>query len=305
MAPRCYPISRFVELTGGLVRDTLTELVWQQDGSGTRCSGSGNSTCRQGPPAALAEIEAHRRPLSGIDSHWPAQTGETRHSGESFATAAQSNLSRDVRANSPRGCVMRRHWQFTVVVVLVGWSACGSNTMSTGGEGGSLGSGGATGGGGAGGAVGAGGAPDAGAAGAGGMMMGMGGMMMDMGGSMMGAGGMMMGVGGSTGATCHAAGTLQVSNSGASAYVVDGASNPMLTLCRGSTYVFSVSAPGHPFYINTVQGTGTSNAYSSGVTGNGVAVGTLTFVVPADAPSTLFYNCSLHAAMTGMIHVVN
>jgi hypothetical protein len=123
-------------------------------------------------------------------------------------------------------------------------------------------------------------------------------------GGVTGTGGMSTGVGGTTGATCHAAGTLQVSNSGASAYVIDGTNNPMLTLCRGSTYVFSVNAAGHPFYINTVQGTGTANAYSNGVTGNGVTMGNLTFAVPSDAPSTLYYNCSLHAAMTGMIRIV-
>jgi hypothetical protein len=46
-APRCYPTSRFVDLTDGFVRDTLTNLVWQQDGAGTRtgCSGSGSLTC--------------------------------------------------------------------------------------------------------------------------------------------------------------------------------------------------------------------------------------------------------------------
>ena len=32
---RCYPNSRFVVLEGGLVRDTLTGLVWQQEGSST------------------------------------------------------------------------------------------------------------------------------------------------------------------------------------------------------------------------------------------------------------------------------
>jgi hypothetical protein len=143
-----------------------------------------------------------------------------------------------------------------------------------------------------------------GMAGAGGMMMGMGGSMMGMGGGP-GTGGMMMGMGGSTGASCRAAGTLQVSSSGATAYVIDGANNPMLDLCRGSTYVFSVKAAGHPFYINTVQGTGTANAYSNGVTGNGVTMGDLTFAVPRDAPDTLFYNCSIHSAMTGMIHILN
>jgi hypothetical protein len=32
-APRCYPTNRFVVLDGGLVRDTLTSLVWQQQAS--------------------------------------------------------------------------------------------------------------------------------------------------------------------------------------------------------------------------------------------------------------------------------
>jgi len=45
-APRCYPNNRFV-VTDGMVQDTLTQLLWQQDGSGTRagCSGDGNLTC--------------------------------------------------------------------------------------------------------------------------------------------------------------------------------------------------------------------------------------------------------------------
>jgi hypothetical protein len=113
------------------------------------------------------------------------------------------------------------------------------------------------------------------------------------------------GGGGSTGAACHAAGTLQVTSSGATAYVIDGASNPDLTLCRGSTYVFAVNTPGHPFYINSVQGTGTTNAWSEGVTGNGATGADVTFTVPADAPATLYYNCSIHAAMTGTLHIVN
>ena len=46
-ASRCYPNSRYTVLSGGMVQDTLTGLVWQQDGSGTRagCSGSVNPTC--------------------------------------------------------------------------------------------------------------------------------------------------------------------------------------------------------------------------------------------------------------------
>jgi len=183
--------------------------------------------------------------------------------------------------------------------------------MSTGGNavetGGTTGLGGMTG---TGGGIGTGGIHGTGGItmGLGGMMMGTGGMMMGSGG-LHGTGGMMMGTGGSSahdaGAACHAPGTLQVVNSGMTAYVIDGVANPTLTFCRGSTYVFAVNAPGHPFYIKTVQGTGTGNAYGTGVTGNGVTAGDLTFSVPSAAPDTLFYACSLHAAMSGTIHIVN
>jgi hypothetical protein len=148
-----------------------------------------------------------------------------------------------------------------------------------------------------------------GAHGTGGMMMGTGGMMMMGSGGAHGTGGMMMGTGGTLsqdgGVACHAMGTLQVVNSGMTAYLIDGVANPTLTFCRGNTYVFAVNAPGHPFYIKTVQSTGTMNAFTSGVSGNGATGGDLTFVVPSAAPDTLFYDCSIHAAMTGTIHIVN
>ena len=108
-----------------------------------------------------------------------------------------------------------------------------------------------------------------------------------------------------TTASCHAAGTLNVTNQGMTAYLIDGSANPALTLCRRNTYTFALNAPGHPFYINTVRGTGTANAYSTGVTGNGTETGNVTFVVDSTAPNTLFYNCSIHAAMTGTITVVD
>jgi hypothetical protein len=37
-APRCYPTKRFVVLADGLVSDTLTKLVWQQQASSTGMS---------------------------------------------------------------------------------------------------------------------------------------------------------------------------------------------------------------------------------------------------------------------------
>jgi hypothetical protein len=41
--------------------------------------------------------------------------------------------------------------------------------------------------------------------------------------------------------------TYNVTNSGASAYLIDGASNPTIQLLRGFTYEFDVDAVGHPF----------------------------------------------------------
>jgi len=101
-----------------------------------------------------------------------------------------------------------------------------------------------------------------------------------------------------------------ITNSSSSAYVFSGDgtssdSNPTLYLTRGETYEFVVNASGHPFYIKTVSGTGTSNAYTDGVTGNGAETGTITFTVQMDAPDTLYYNCSAHSAMAGTIYVVN
>ena len=105
-------------------------------------------------------------------------------------------------------------------------------------------------------------------------------------------------------------GKFTVTASGSSAYVFDGSgtisdSNPTLYLTRGQTYDFDVDATGHPFYIKTVSGTGTGNAYSDGVTNNGTESGTITFTVQMDAPDTLYYNCSVHSAMAGTIYVLD
>jgi hypothetical protein len=54
-----------------------------------------------------------------------------------------------------------------------------------------------------------------------------------------------------------------------------------------------------------VQGTGTANAFSSGVTNNGAVSGSVKIVVPANAPNTLYYNCEFHGLMTGVITITN
>jgi hypothetical protein len=91
----------------------------------------------------------------------------------------------------------------------------------------------------------------------------------------------------------------------ASAYAINGVNNAPLTLTRGRTYRFALNTAGHPFYFKTIQGAGTANAFNTGVTANGMTSGTLVFAVPTNAPSTLFYNCSIHAAMTGVITLVD
>jgi hypothetical protein len=100
--------------------------------------------------------------------------------------------------------------------------------------------------------------------------------------------------------------TFTVTSSGMSDWLIDGASDPTLTLYRGVTYYFNINATGHPFYIQTVSGAYSSgNVYTSGVTGGGTQVGTLTFTVPLDAPSNLYYVCQNHSAMAGAFVIRN
>ncbi len=85
--------------------------------------------------------------------------------------------------------------------------------------------------------------------------------------------------------------------------------DPTLYLIRGQTYKFDNQTGGHPFRIqSTVAQAGGGTAYNSGVTNNdatgGTATNVLTFVVPMDAPDTLYYQCTAHPAMTGTINVI-
>ncbi|HET9235255.1 MAG TPA: hypothetical protein VFP10_14060 [Candidatus Eisenbacteria bacterium] len=99
--------------------------------------------------------------------------------------------------------------------------------------------------------------------------------------------------------------TFTVTATGTTDYRINNVNDPTLELTRGETYTFNISAAGHPFWIKTVASPGTGNAFTNGVTGNGTEVGTLTFVVPMNAPATLHYNCEFHSPMTGTINIVN
>jgi hypothetical protein len=101
------------------------------------------------------------------------------------------------------------------------------------------------------------------------------------------------------------ASAFTVVNNGFSSYRIDGVDNPNLDLVRGRTYTFNVTATGHPFWIKTVQSTGTLNAYNTGVTGNGTQNGTITWTVPNNAPALLYYDCQIHLEMTGEFHITD
>ena len=91
-------------------------------------------------------------------------------------------------------------------------------------------------------------------------------------------------------------------------FYIDGVSAPILTLKRGTTYIFDQSADtnsNHPLRFKDGDG----NTYSFGV----VATGTpgsleakVTFVVPSNAPDDLRYYCTVHGnGMGNVISVIN
>ena len=102
--------------------------------------------------------------------------------------------------------------------------------------------------------------------------------------------------------------TINVSANNASNYILNGTdrngqvsgNDPTVTIKVGDTVNFAVNASGHPFYLKTVQGTGTANTIS-GVTNNGTTNGTVSWT-PTQA-GTYYYICSLHGGMVGTIIV--
>ena len=77
-------------------------------------------------------------------------------------------------------------------------------------------------------------------------------------------------------------------------------SDPDLTFAIGDTINFNVDATGHPFYLKTVQGIGTSDRVT-GATNNGSENATVSWTPTTGG--TYFYQCSLHAGMVGTITI--
>ena len=104
-------------------------------------------------------------------------------------------------------------------------------------------------------------------------------------------------------------GTINVASSGGGlVYALSGTdkagsisgNNPTITMNAYDTITFNVNASGHPFYVKTLAGTGSSNQ-AAGVTNNGAQVGTVTF--KPTASGTYYYNCEFHGSMQGTINV--
>ena len=82
--------------------------------------------------------------------------------------------------------------------------------------------------------------------------------------------------------------------------------DPTLYLTRGKTYRFvnGNSAGAHPFRIQTTVNGSAGTEYNTGVTNNGGAGGsTIVFEVPHDAPDVLYYQCTSHGAMGGILYI--
>ena len=76
--------------------------------------------------------------------------------------------------------------------------------------------------------------------------------------------------------------------------------DPVLYLNRGHTYIFvNTTGTTHPFEIRTSNN---GSAYTSGVSGS--QSGTQTFTVPMNAPSTLYYQCTIHGGMGNTINII-
>ena len=99
--------------------------------------------------------------------------------------------------------------------------------------------------------------------------------------------------------------TVTVSSS---KYYIDGILTKSLTLKKGYTYFFDSTdstTNSHPLFIGTISTGGSyTYEYTSGVTKSRTTTETLTFIVPSDSPSTLYYNCGNHAAMGGTITIM-
>ena len=87
-------------------------------------------------------------------------------------------------------------------------------------------------------------------------------------------------------------------------FTPDGATpNPVIKLYRGQTYTFIVESDGNPFSIKTARTLEPADIYTSGVTNNNITQGILTFTVPVNSPSILYYQSGTDLNSGGVFEV--
>lgn len=96
-------------------------------------------------------------------------------------------------------------------------------------------------------------------------------------------------------------------------YRINAVAKPVLTLQRGRTYIFNNSdSSNHPLRLSTLvdgrteQGfvdSGSILGVSDGVTYDDIA-GTVTYVVPDNAPDTIYYFCNIHTGYGNAINIL-
>ena len=119
----------------------------------------------------------------------------------------------------------------------------------------------------------------------------------------------------SIGGTCTASkfvGALSgwiLGNDGTNHYTFTGpglngtVNDPALTLVRGQKYIFHNRSSGHPFRIQSTPNGSAGTAYTGVTNQDGAAPTDIIFDVPHDAPNTLFYQCTAHPNMGGVLHI--
>ena len=95
---------------------------------------------------------------------------------------------------------------------------------------------------------------------------------------------------------------------GGGVFYIDGTQQPTITLYRGVTYRFdqSDSSNGsHPFRISTAAEGGNAPGTTYSSTSNGSSGSYRQYIVPLDAPDTMYYNCSSHSGMGGTLKILS
>ena len=81
--------------------------------------------------------------------------------------------------------------------------------------------------------------------------------------------------------------------------------DPELYLMRGQTYMFENKMGAHPFRIQSTVNGSAGTQWTVGVTNNDVSNGVLIFEVPFSVPNTLYYQCTAHPNMGGVLNIVS